>query len=91
MKLTAQGTPGHGSLPRADNPVAILCAAVARLSQARLPQHRTATVERLVRSLAATQRSPASLRLSLVLNPFLERPLLQRMASSLSERQLLSE
>jgi len=36
MKFTARGTPGHGSIPRGDNAVAKLCAALARLSQARL-------------------------------------------------------
>jgi len=81
MKFTARGTPGHGSIPRGDNAVAKLCAALARLSQARLPQHRTATVERMVRSLAAAQKLPLSLLLPLVLHPLLERVILQRMGS----------
>jgi acetylornithine deacetylase/succinyl-diaminopimelate desuccinylase-like protein len=78
MKLTARGTPGHGSIPRGDNAVAKLSAALARLSQARLPQHRTETVERLVRSLAATRGFPMSLILPLVLHPLLEGAILQR-------------
>lgn len=78
MKLTARGTPGHGSLPRANNAVAKLCAAVARLAQARLPMHRTVTVERLVHHLAATQKFPASLLLPLMLNPLFEGPILRQ-------------
>jgi len=78
MRLTARGTPGHGSIPRGDNAVAKLCAALARLSKARLPQHRTATVERLVHCLADAQKFPASLILRLVLNPSLEGAILSR-------------
>jgi acetylornithine deacetylase/succinyl-diaminopimelate desuccinylase-like protein len=81
MKLTARGTPGHGSIPRGDNAVQKLSAALARLSRARLPQHRTATVDFLVRSLAAALGFPASLVLPLALHPLLERTMLQRMES----------
>jgi len=78
MKFTARGTPGHGSIPKGNNAVAKLCAALARVSQARLPQHRTATVDQLVHSLAAAQEFPASLLLPLVLNPLFEGAILQR-------------
>ena len=81
MKLTARGTPGHGSIPRGDNAVQKLSAALARLSRARLPQHRTATVDFLVRSLAAALGFPVSLVLPLALHPLLERTILQRMES----------
>jgi len=79
LKLTAKGTPGHGSIPHADNAVGKLCQAVARLSKARLPQHRTATVECMVRSFAAAQKGLASFLLPLVLNPLLEGAILSRM------------
>ena len=81
MKLTARGTPGHGSIPRGDNAVQKLSAALARLSRARLPQHRTTTVDFLVRSLAAALGFPVSLVLPLALHPLLERTILQRMES----------
>ncbi len=77
MKLTAHGKPGHGSIPHSDNAVAKLSAALARLSQARLPQHRTTTVKRLVRSVAASQPFPVSWLLPLALHPTLEKPVLQ--------------
>jgi len=77
MKLTAHGKPGHGSIPHSDNAVAKLSAALARLSQAHLPQHRTNTVERLVRSVAASQPFPVSWLLPLALHPALEEPVLR--------------
>ena len=53
MKVTAHGTPGHGSMPRSDNAVVRLCAAVARAGAAKLPLRKTQTVERLVEAVAA--------------------------------------
>ena len=56
MKLRATGRPGHGSVPRLPrgareetNAVARLGAAVAKLAGTRLPQHRTAVVDRYLR------------------------------------------
>jgi acetylornithine deacetylase/succinyl-diaminopimelate desuccinylase-like protein len=81
MKITAHGTPGHGSMPRADNAVARLCAAVDRLAQAHLPQHRTATVDRLVHALVEAQVSDESLALA-VLDPLHEAEALIQMEKS---------
>lgn len=53
MKVTAHGTAGHGSMPRPDNAVLRLCAAVARAGAAKLPLRKTETVERLVEAVAA--------------------------------------
>ncbi len=55
MRLTARGSSGHGSMPHDDNAVATLCTTVSRLTQARLPQHITPTVERLIKRMAETQ------------------------------------
>jgi acetylornithine deacetylase/succinyl-diaminopimelate desuccinylase-like protein len=52
---------------------------LSHLGKARLPQHRTLTVDRLVRSLAATQSFPSSILLPLVLNPVLEPRILSHM------------
>lgn len=82
MRFTARGSPGHGSLPREDNAVAKLCAAVSRLARARLPQHRTATVDRLVHRLADTQSWPQSWLLTMLLNPLLEPLILKQMKGS---------
>lgn len=55
MKLRATGRPGHGSMPRENNAVAKIGEAVAKLAATRLPQHRTAVVDRYLRLVAKTQ------------------------------------
>jgi acetylornithine deacetylase/succinyl-diaminopimelate desuccinylase-like protein len=69
MKLRTSGRPGHGSMPRENNAVAKIGAAVAKLAATRLPQHRTAVVDRYLRAVAKTQKFPASLLL-----PHMHRP-----------------
>jgi acetylornithine deacetylase/succinyl-diaminopimelate desuccinylase-like protein len=61
MKLRATGRPGHGSLPRENNAVAKIGAAVAKLAETRLPPHRTGVVARYLKAVARTQKFPASL------------------------------
>lgn len=60
MKLKMEGPPGHGSLPRDDNVLGRIGRAVQRLVQTRLPQHRTAVVDRYLEAVSATQRFPAN-------------------------------
>jgi acetylornithine deacetylase/succinyl-diaminopimelate desuccinylase-like protein len=60
MKLHATGRPGHGSMPRENNAVARIGAAVAALAAQRLPQHRTTVVDRYLDAVAATQKFPFS-------------------------------
>ncbi len=80
MKLRATGKPGHASTPRGDNAVVHLTTALTRIANARLPQHRTPTVEAFVKGLARTQKFPTSLLLTLLLNPAFEPVLLKQMA-----------
>ena len=68
MKLRASGRPGHGSMPRENNAVAKMGEAVAKLAATRLPQHRTAVVDRYLEIVAKTQTFPASMLL-----PFMHR------------------
>jgi acetylornithine deacetylase/succinyl-diaminopimelate desuccinylase-like protein len=82
MKFTATGTPGHGSIPRDDNAVAKLSAVLARIAAARLPQHRTATMGRLVHALAKAQKFPANIMLPLLLNPLFEPLILKQMGKA---------
>jgi acetylornithine deacetylase/succinyl-diaminopimelate desuccinylase-like protein len=82
MKLRATGKPGHGSTPHGDNAVVYLVEALARIAHAKLPQHRTATVDAFIKGLAGTQKFPASALLPLVLNPALEPLLLNQMADN---------
>jgi acetylornithine deacetylase/succinyl-diaminopimelate desuccinylase-like protein len=52
MKLTARGTAGHGSLPRADNAVVHLARAMVRLAEAEQPVRLNPTTRDYFRSLA---------------------------------------
>ena len=48
LRLTAEGTAGHGSMLSSDNAVTELCDAVARLGRHRFPTHLTPTVRRFL-------------------------------------------
>ena len=50
--MTARGTAGHGSLPRADNPVEHLARAIVRLSQAAQPVQLNATTRAYLNAMA---------------------------------------
>ena len=52
IELTARGTAGHGSRPRADNPVAALAAAVARLAAIQWPIRVIPAVALLLRGIS---------------------------------------
>ena len=56
IDLKAKGTSGHGSVPLADNPVASLARAVARLSEYETPVHLNDTTREYFRRLA--ERAP---------------------------------
>jgi acetylornithine deacetylase/succinyl-diaminopimelate desuccinylase-like protein len=60
MRLKMRGTPGHGSLPRADSVIGKLGRAVDKLARTRLPTHRIPVVERYLSEVAATQKFPFS-------------------------------
>ncbi|MCI0688999.1 MAG: M20/M25/M40 family metallo-hydrolase [Sporichthyaceae bacterium] len=53
LRLTATGTAGHGSMLNDDNPVAELCAAVARLGRHRFPVRVTPAVRQFLEELSA--------------------------------------
>jgi len=53
--LTAHGTAGHGSLPRADNPVLHLSRALVKLAEADQPVKLSGTTRRYLRELAKFQ------------------------------------
>ncbi len=71
LTITAEGTPGHGSLPNRDNPVARLGRAAHLLGTRRLPFRKVPVVERFVRTLADQQAIPNSW----VLRGLLQKPL----------------
>ncbi len=79
IRLTARGTPGHGSIPHGDMAVVKLAEAIQKLDGVRLPTHKTAAVERFIRGLAAHQKFPASKILPLILNPLMSNTVLSRL------------
>ncbi len=61
LTVRATGTPGHGSLPNADNPITHIALAAQKLANQRLPHHRTAPATRFIEGLASHQPLPASM------------------------------
>ncbi len=76
MRFTTTGKAGHGAMPGEDNAVIKLATALQQLSRVQLPQHRTRTVVKLVRALAAALPFPRLSVLPLALNGILERVVL---------------
>jgi len=52
IRLVARGTSGHGSVPRVDNPIVHLAAAVAKLGQEQMPKRLNETTREYFRRLA---------------------------------------
>jgi acetylornithine deacetylase/succinyl-diaminopimelate desuccinylase-like protein len=82
FELTAQGTPGHGSMPRPDNAVVRLARAVEALGTVRLPFHSVPVVETFLRGLV--ERAPALARKAV---PLLSRPAFARVLLTLARMQ----
>ncbi len=76
FELSAEGTAGHGSMPRADNAVVRVARAVEALGRVRLPQHNTEVVEAFLRRLADSAPFPQKQAILLLLEPRLSGPLL---------------
>ena len=82
FELTAEGTAGHGSMPRPDNAVVRIARAIEALGTVRLPFHAVPVVETFVRGLV--ERAPA---LAQKAAPLLVRPAFARLLLSLVRRQ----
>jgi acetylornithine deacetylase/succinyl-diaminopimelate desuccinylase-like protein len=80
MRMTANGQPGHGSLPHKDNAILHLSKALERIRKAgHLPVHITPPVEAMLDSLSGQLGFPASIALGLLQNPALAGWLLNRL------------
>jgi acetylornithine deacetylase/succinyl-diaminopimelate desuccinylase-like protein len=79
IRARVEGTPGHGSIPREDNPVVALSAALAKLTPSALPLHPTAPARRFIRAMARAQPLLARAILPLILRPALADRLLARL------------
>ena len=69
FEITAEGEPGHGSMPHPGNAVVVLARAIEKLGSTRLPQHVTPIVERFLRTLASAAPLAQRAVLPLVLQP----------------------
>jgi acetylornithine deacetylase/succinyl-diaminopimelate desuccinylase-like protein len=82
FELTAQGTAGHGSMPRPDNAVVRIARAIDALGAVRLPFHAVPVVESFLRGLV--EKAPALARRAV---PLLSRPPLARVLVRLATMQ----
>lgn len=69
FELTAEGEPGHGSMPHPNNPVLRLARAIEDLGKTRMPQHNTQVVQNFIKTLAKSAPFPLSRILPLLLQP----------------------
>jgi acetylornithine deacetylase/succinyl-diaminopimelate desuccinylase-like protein len=82
FELTAQGTAGHGSMPRPDNAVVRIARAIEALGTVRLPFHSVPVVESFLRGLV--EKAPALARVAV---PLLSRPAFARILLKLAQLQ----
>ena len=73
LKLIATGDPGHGSMPHNNNANVTLVNALKRITDAPRPMRINATAAEMFKSIAATQKFPASLALRNLSNPLMMR------------------
>lgn len=76
FEISAEGQPGHGSMPHPHNALARLARAIVALSNTRLPQHNTPVVEGFIRALASRAPFVQAQLLPLLLKPTLSSALL---------------
>lgn len=88
MKAHVDGTPGHGSMPREDNAVVGLAAALAKLVPDALPVHVTPPLAAFLRGVAETQPLLARVVLPLLLKPALADQLLKLLPDKSTARAM---
>jgi acetylornithine deacetylase/succinyl-diaminopimelate desuccinylase-like protein len=76
FEISAEGDPGHGSMPHPHNALARLGRAIVALAKTRLPQHNTPVVEGFVRALAMRAPFVQAQLLPLLLRPMFSSALL---------------
>ena len=71
IKLVARGTSGHGSMPRADNPIVRLAAAVVKVGQVPMPKRLNETTREYFRRLAEISSPEVAMHYRSVEDPVL--------------------
>ncbi len=69
VSMTARGTPGHGSRPRADSSVQKLARAIMRIGNKPLPVHPIKPTQLMLKSFGEARGFPATVVLSLLQKP----------------------
>jgi acetylornithine deacetylase/succinyl-diaminopimelate desuccinylase-like protein len=77
FELTAQGTAGHGSMPRPDNPVVRIARAIDALGTVGLPFHAVPVVESFLRGIVGGGSRLAQRAMPLLRQPAIARALLE--------------
>ncbi|MHB1005285.1 MAG: M20/M25/M40 family metallo-hydrolase [Chloroflexota bacterium] len=83
VRVRAHGNPGHASMPPASTAVTKLLAAVGRLAQTSLPQHRVATVDSFIRTMAGLMPKEQGEKVLGLLDPATEAEALRALPESL--------
>jgi acetylornithine deacetylase/succinyl-diaminopimelate desuccinylase-like protein len=86
FEITAEGEPGHGSMPHPGNAVLRIARAVSLLGDAKMPLHVTPVVERFLRTIAEGAPFPQSRMLPLLVHPRLADHLLAVIRRAQPER-----
>ena len=86
FELTAEGEPGHGSMPHPGNAVLKIARAIAALGDAKLPLHVTPVVENFLKTIARGAPLPNSVVLPLLVQPALANALLDLVQRAQPER-----
>ena len=79
LRIVAEGSPGHGSMPDSTSAINTLTRALARIGEVRLPLHRTEVVDEFIASLSKGAPLPAALVLRLLLRDRLRDVILDRL------------
>ncbi len=90
VRARVRGTPGHGSMPRDDNPVLVLSERLARLAKVRFPAHETRYVRDFLEQVAARQPRLVQPLLRLLRHPRLLPAVLRRVPDAGTARGLLA-
>ena len=84
LRMKARGPAGHASMPRFDNALVKLSAAVAKLGQTRLPHHVVPTMANFLQLLGQTQSLPESAVIPRLGNPRLAGVVLDKLLGELA-------
>ena len=78
LRITARGRPGHGSVPRHDNPVAALAGLLVKFKQMNFPFTVTNTVKEMVRAISSRASFPKNYIVKAMLNPLLSNYIIKK-------------